>query len=54
MDMNRTASGWAARERGLVFPEGIGDKKMFTEGIMLTRLHSEVGAVTKTGNGNEH
>jgi len=54
MDMKRTASVWVVRESDLVFPEGIGFKKMFTEGIILTELHSEEDAVTKTENGNEH
>ena len=52
--MKRTASGRAVRETDLVSPEGIGVKKMFTEGIMMTELHSEEDVVTKTENGNEH
>jgi len=27
--MKRTASGWAVRETDLVFPEGVGVKKIF-------------------------
>jgi hypothetical protein len=54
MDMKSTASGWVVRETDLVFPEVISFKKMFIEGIILTKPHSEEDTVIRTENGNEH
>ena len=48
MGMEKSASGWAIRQIELVFPEGIGGKKMFTEVIMMTKFHSKEDPVIKT------